>query len=104
MPTNDRAGKPIIFDSYDISPVLFGTGKDPQERYDIFMNNYAERTWTLVTITEAIKTLMDTYIKYPPRPLQSLGYTGPMRLSDYEKFKALQLQLEKQGTKISIPN
>jgi arylsulfatase len=27
LPTNDRAGQPIIFDSYDMSPVLFGTGK-----------------------------------------------------------------------------
>ncbi|VTN11870.1 Arylsulfatase precursor [Raoultella terrigena] len=30
LPTKDRAGQPIIFDSYDISPVLFGTGKDPR--------------------------------------------------------------------------
>jgi arylsulfatase A-like enzyme len=111
LPENDRAGQPIIFDSYDMSPILFGTGKsarknwfyfteneltpgaarvgnykavfnlrgddgvktgglavdsnlgwkgaeayvatvpqvfdlwqDPQERYDIFMNNYTERT------------------------------------------------------------
>jgi hypothetical protein len=87
-----------------IVPQVFDLWQDPQERYDIFMNNYTERTWTLVTITEAIQTLMKTYIKYPPRPLQSLGHTGPMRISDYEKFKALQLQLEKQGTKISIPN
>ena len=27
LPENDREGKPIIFDSYDMSPVLFGTGK-----------------------------------------------------------------------------
>ena len=171
LPTNDRAGQPIIFDSYDISPVLFGTGpdprtewfyftenelspgaarvgnykavfnlrgddgqttgglavdsnygwkgqekyvamvpqvfdlwQDPQERYDIFMNNYTERTWTLVTISESIKTLMETYLKYPPRPLQSIGYNGPLRLSDYEKFKAFQEQLNKQGVKITSPN
>jgi hypothetical protein len=30
-------------------------------RYDIFMNNYTERTWTLVTINAAIKDLMKTY-------------------------------------------
>ena len=121
LPENDRDGQPIIFDSYDMSPVLVRHGKserslvllhrervvargrtsrqlqgrvqpagdngasdrrprgglnlgwkgpdnyvatvpqvfdlwqDPQERYDIFMNNYTERTWTLVTINEAIK-------------------------------------------------
>ena len=130
LPEKDREGKPIIFDSYDMSPVLFGTGKsarkswfyfteneltpgaarvgnykavfnlrgddgqptgglavdtnlgwkgaekyvatvpqvfdlwqDPQERYDIFMNNYTERTWTMVTISDAIKELMKTYVQ-----------------------------------------
>ena len=29
LPTQDRANQPIIFDSYDISPVMFGTGKSP---------------------------------------------------------------------------
>jgi hypothetical protein len=110
---NDREGKSMVFDSYDITPVLFGSGKsprnewfyftenelspgaarvgnykavfnlrgdngqatgglavdsnlgwkgaekyvatvpqvfdlwqDPQERYDLFMNNFTERTWT----------------------------------------------------------
>ncbi|MCE3247601.1 MAG: arylsulfatase [Geminicoccaceae bacterium] len=27
LPEKDRSGEPIIFDSYDMSPVLFGTGK-----------------------------------------------------------------------------
>nr|WP_255441440.1 MULTISPECIES: sulfatase-like hydrolase/transferase [unclassified Synechococcus] len=27
LPTDDREGQPIIFDSYDLSQVLFGTGK-----------------------------------------------------------------------------
>ena len=27
LPENDRANQPIIFDSFDMSPVLFGTGK-----------------------------------------------------------------------------
>jgi|GEM_PF-6865029 len=27
LPTKDREGKPMIFDSYDMSPILFGTGK-----------------------------------------------------------------------------
>jgi arylsulfatase A-like enzyme len=27
LPEKDRDGQPIIFDSYDMSPVLFGTGK-----------------------------------------------------------------------------
>ena len=171
LPENDREGKPIIFDSYDMTPVLFGTGKsarndlvllhreradarrrarrqlqggvqparrqrrsrpaasrstptsagrapekyvaivpqvfdlwqDPQERYDIFMNNYTERTWTMVTISEAIKNLMKTYVKYPPRKLQSMGYTGPIELSKYQQFQWVREQLEKEGVNIPLP-
>ncbi len=170
MPKNDRDGKPIIFDSYDMSPILFGTGKslrkswfyfteneltpgaarvgnykavfnlrgdngqatgglavdsnlgwkgpdkyvaivpqvfdlwqDPQERYDIFMNNYTEHTWTLVTISEEVTKLMKTYIEYPPRKMQSEGYTGPVTLSNYEKFQWVREQLAKEGFKLPMP-
>lgn len=171
LPTQDRANQPIIFDSYDLSPVLFGTGpsprnewfyftenelspgaarignykavfnlrgdngaptgglavdsnlgwkgaekyvatvpqvfdlwQDPQERYDIFMNNYTERTWTMVTISEAINKLMKTYVQYPPRKLQSESYTGPMTLSDYQKFQSVRDILSKEGISIALPS
>jgi len=170
LPTNDRENKPIFFDSYDMSPLLFGTGKcartswfyftenelspgaarvgnykacfnlrgdngqptgglavdtnlgwkgpekyiatvpqvfdlwqDPQERYDIFMNNYTERTWTLVTISQSIKELMETYVKYPPRKLQSMSYDGPIELSKYQKFQWMREQLAKEGINIPMP-
>ena len=54
-------------------PQVFDLWQDPQERYDIFMNNFTERTWTVVTISEALKELMKTYVQYPPRKLQSEG-------------------------------
>ena len=171
LPEKDREGQPIIFDSYDMSPVLFGTGKcarnnwfyftedeltpgaarvgnykavfnlrgddgvptgglavdtnlgwkgaskyvatvpqvfdlfqDPQERYDLFMNNFTERTWTMVPISAAITDLMKTYIKYPPRKLQSMGYDGPVTLSNYQKFKWVREQLEKEGITITLPS
>ena len=47
------------------------------------MNNYTEHTWVLVTINEAIKELMKTYVKYPPRKLQSEVYTGPITITEY---------------------
>jgi arylsulfatase A-like enzyme len=170
LPTNDRAGKPIIFDSYDMSPVLFGTGKsgrtswfyftenelspgavrvgnfkavfnlrgddgqptgglavdsnlgwkgqqkyvatvpqifdllqDPQERYDLFMNNFTERTWTMVPIGEEVKKLMLTYLKYPPRKLQSMGYDGPIEISKFEKFQWVREALQKEGVVIPMP-
>jgi arylsulfatase len=171
LPENDRAGQPIIFDSFDLTPVLFGTGKsprtswfyfteneltpgaarvgnykavfnlrgdngaatgglavdsnqgwkgpekyvatvpqvfdlwaDPQERYDIFMNNYTERTWELVTINEAIQNLMKTYVQYPPRKLQSETYTGPITLSQYERFQSAREALQKEGFKLPMPS
>ncbi len=170
LPKKDREGEPIIFDSYDMSPVLFGTGKserdswfyfteneltpgavrvgnykalfnlrgddgqetgglavdtnlgwkgpekyvatvpqifdlwqDPQERYDIFMNNYTERTWTLVTINQAVKEKMKTYVEYPPRKLQSEVYTGPITLTQYQRLKSVRKMLEKEGISLPMP-
>ena len=171
LPTNDRENKPIIFDSYDMSPVLFGTGKcdrkswfyftenelspgavrvanykavfnlrgddgavtgglavdtnlgwkgpesyvatvpqvfdlwaDPQERYDIFMSNVTERTWTMVMINDAVAPLMKTYIDYPPRKMQSEGYDGPLTLSAYERFQYIRESLAKDGFQLSLPS
>jgi arylsulfatase len=170
LPEKDREGKPIIFDSYDMSPVLFGTGKcartswfyftenelspgavrvgnykavfnlrgddgqatgglavdsnlgwkgaekyvatvpqvfdlwqDPQERYDLFMNNYTERTWVMITMGAAIKDLMKTYVQYPPRKMQSESYSGPITISGYEKFQWIRDQLGKEGVNIPLP-
>jgi arylsulfatase len=170
LPEKDRAGQPIILDSYDMSPVLFGTGKsarkswfyftedelspgaarvgnykavfnlrgddgqptgglavdtnqgwkgpskyvatvpqvfdlwqDPQERYDIFMNNFTEHTWTLVSIDAAIQELMKTYVKYPPRKLQSATYTGPITISAYERLQSVREMLAKEGINVPLP-
>ena len=78
--------------------------QDPQERYDIFMNNYTEHTWTLVTFNEDIKTLMKSYIKYPPRKAQSETYTGPITISAYQRFQWIRDKLEKEGFDIPLPS
>jgi arylsulfatase len=169
LPENDRENKPTIFDSYDMSPVLFGTGKspretwfyftenelspgalrwhnykfvfnlrgdngattgglavdanlgwkgaekyvatvpqifdlwaDPQERYDLFMNNFTERTWLAPVMGEQLKGVVMSFVKYPPRKLQSEGYDGPITLSGYEKFEGLKKQLEKYNINIGL--
>jgi arylsulfatase A-like enzyme len=132
LPEKGLDGQPTIFDSYDMSPLLLGTGKcarntwfyftenelspgavrfgnykmvfnlrgddgaqtgglavdsnlgwgpekyvatapqifdlwqDPQERYDILMNSYTERTWMAVPMNTEVKGLMLSYLKYPP--------------------------------------
>jgi len=171
LPDKDREGKPIVFDSYDITPVLFGTGKDPreewyyftenemspgafrwhqykfvfnlrgdngqatgglavdtnlgwkgpekyvatvpqifdlladpQERYDILMNNFTETTWAVAIMGDFMKKLMATYVKYPPRKVQSESYAGPITLSNYEKYTWLRDQLAKDGFKLGMPS
>lgn len=170
LPTEDREGKPIIFDSYDMVPVLeakapsprdqwfyftenelspgaarvghlkavfnlrgddgaqtgglavdanlgwkgpekyvatapqiFDLWADPQERYDIFMNNFTEHTWAMVSISDAIKKLMKTYVEYPPRKLQSMTYAGPLTISNYQKFEWLRKQLGDEGFDLPMP-
>lgn len=170
LPEVDREGEPIIFDSYDMSPILFGTGKcerntwfyftedeltpgavrfgnykavfnirgddgartgglavdsnlgwkgarsyvatvpqvfdlwqDPQERYDIFMNNYTERTWMMVPINHAVQGLMKTYLKYPPRKMQSQSYSGPITITQYQRFQNVRDQLSQEGFHLGIP-
>jgi len=39
LPEKDRERQPIIFDSYDMTPVLFGTGKCPRDTWDYFSEN-----------------------------------------------------------------
>jgi arylsulfatase len=46
---------------------------------------------------------MKTYVEYPPRKVQSYGYTGPLTLSNYEKFEWAREQLKKEGVNISLP-
>jgi hypothetical protein len=36
LPTEDREGKPTIFDSYDLSPVFFGSGPCPRNEWYYF--------------------------------------------------------------------
>jgi hypothetical protein len=48
-------------------------------------------------MVEEIKKLMKTYVDYPPRKLQSLGYTGPITISNYQKFEWVREQLKKDA-------
>jgi len=67
------------------------------------MNNYTEHTWTLVTVGVAVKELVQTYLKYPPRKQQSEAYSGPITLGQYERFEHVRDMLAKQGVNITLP-
>ncbi|MCB1486951.1 MAG: arylsulfatase, partial [Bauldia sp.] len=84
-------------------PQVFDLLADPQERYDIFMTTFTESTWTMVSANDAITALMKTYIKDPPRKLQSESYSGPITLTQYQRFKYIQDALAKDGFSIGLP-
>ena len=84
-------------------PQVFDLEADPQERYDIFMTTFTESTWAVVPANESVAKLMKTYVKYPPRKLQSETYTGPITISRYQRFKSIRKELEKQGFSIGLP-
>ncbi|MNZ89470.1 hypothetical protein D3C78_1083960 [compost metagenome] len=67
------------------------------------MSNVTERTWTMVPISLAINALMKTYVKYPPRKLQSMSYDGPIELSKYQKFQSVREELQKEGINLQMP-
>lgn len=169
LPDNDREGKKIVFDSYDMTPLLTGkegwkrnswyyfterelspggvrVGKykalfnlrgdngaiagsnapaaelgwrgpekyvatvpavydlwqDPQERYDVFMNSWTEKTWTIVTFNQAVSELMKSYEIDPPRKLQSEVYTGPMTIERFRKVEEIKELLKKNGVDLPI--
>jgi len=46
---------------------------------------------------------MKTYVQYPPRKLQSEVYTGPVTISNYQKFQWIREQLGKEGINLPLP-
>ena len=52
---------------------------------------------------ERVKDLMMSYIKYPPRKLQSESYSGPITITNFQKFEWLREQLKKEGFNLALP-
>lgn len=51
-----------------------------------------------------IKDLLKTYVTHPPRKLQSQSYTGPITLSQYERFQHIRELLQKEGVDVPLPS
>ena len=56
-----------------------------------------------VVMEPELKKIMATYVKYPPRKVQSYGYTGPITLSNYERLQWIRDALQKEGIDIPMP-
>jgi arylsulfatase A-like enzyme len=78
-------------------PAVYDLWQDPQERYDLFMNSFTEKTWTLVLFNQVLSKLMKSYDEYPPRALQSETYTGPMTIDRFNKVEEIKKILKKKG-------
>ncbi len=78
-------------------PAVYDLWQDPQERYDLFMNSFTEKTWTMVLFNKATSELMETYEVNPPRKLQSETYTGPMSIERFRKIDEIKSLLKKKG-------
>lgn len=59
---------------------------------------------TMITFNSAITNLMKTYVKYPPRKMQSEVYTGPITLQQYERFTFIREALERDGISLPLPS
>jgi arylsulfatase len=57
----------------------------------------------MITISEEIKKLMKTYVQYPPRKIQSAAYSGPITITNYQRFQWLREQLAKEGVNLHLP-
>jgi len=60
----------------NIAPELFDLWNDPGERYDRFMNGWAEKTWQAPQMGAKALSLLPTYQQYPNRELQTAGLSG----------------------------
>jgi len=47
---------------------------------------------------------MKTYVQYPPRKLQSEGYSGPLTLTQYQRFQSVREALQKEGMMLPMPS
>ena len=56
-----------------------------------------------VVMGQELQKIMATFVKYPPRKLQSMGYDGPLEISKYQKFQYLRDMLAKEGVHIPMP-
>ncbi len=86
----------------NIVPQVYDMWSDPQERYDIFMNSFSENTWTMAVMGKYMGAIIDSYKKYPPRPLQSEGYTGPMTITRFRNLEKVKKLMEQKN--IELPN
>lgn len=72
-----------------VVPQVFDLWQDPQERYDIFMTTWTEKTWVVPLAMQKMQEVMATYQKYPPRKMQSDLLEMPLTIDKFREMKGL---------------
>ena len=86
-------------------PQVFDLWQDPQERYDIFMNNFTERTWTLVTDQRRRSRTDEDLRRVPAAQAAERGLHRPdHHLTQYERFKFVRDALDNEGFTLPMPS
>jgi arylsulfatase len=70
-------------------PQVFDLMQDPQERYDILMTNWTEKTWVVFRVEGELAKLKASYVKYPPRPMQSFVEDMPYTINQFREDQGL---------------
>jgi arylsulfatase len=71
------------------APQVFDLMQDPQERYDIFMNNFTEKTWVAFAVAGVVNGILENYKKYPPRPMQTFVIDQPYTIDEFREDQGL---------------
>ena len=83
-------------------PEVYDMWADPQERYDVFMTSFEENTWTGVMYGKYMNKIIESYIKYPPRPMQSVAFGGSLSITRFLQLQEINKALHKSGYKGKI--
>jgi arylsulfatase len=79
------------------APQIYDLLADPQERYDIFMTTFVEKTWAMPIFSMATQDLMKSFAKYPPRKMQGETYQTPFTIQQYRKIHEIEALLKRKG-------
>jgi arylsulfatase len=78
-------------------PAVYNLWEDPQERYDIFMTTGRANDWTAPFFMAELEKVVKSFEEYPPRPMQSLAYTGEMTINKFRLIQRLRKAAVKAG-------
>ena len=53
------------------------------------MNNFTEKTWVAFVVGGAMNDFLDTYKKYPPRPMQTFVIDQPYTINEFRTDEGL---------------